>query len=121
MEETILEPVPPVYNVARQLRFQLNRSTQKAPVNDKRSIIAETEGMITELMKICIKANRCSANPMQRAEFLRAASDIVLDIELNVRIMLDLDIIKKKGFAQMVRIEDNVRGQLFGWLRATTE
>lgn len=114
-----LEPVPPVYNVARLLWTQLHRSTQKTSVNDKRGIIFETELSISHLMKAAVKANRCVTNAEQRLSFIQEATELIIDIELNVRVMLDLNIIKEKGFAQIVRIEDDIRGQLYSWARST--
>lgn len=120
-KDLILEPVPPVYNVARRLRIQLNRSTQKAPVNDKRGIIAQTERAITEIMKACLKANRCPDTPELRAAFLEKASELLIEVELNVRVMLDLNIMKPPGFDQMTRIADDIRAQLYGWLKSTRQ
>lgn len=117
----VLEPVPPVYNVARRLCEQLKRSTQKVPVNDKRGTIADVERNIVNLMRISVKANRCVNNAEARANFIRSAQDIILDIELDVRIMFDLGIIKPKGFAQLMRIEDDISGQLYSWMRSTVQ
>ncbi len=114
-----MESVPPVYNVARQLRLQLQRSTQKAPVNDKRGIVFDTEIAVNNLMKATMRANRCADNAEGRLAFIQESSGLIEDIELNVRIMFDLHIIKDKGFAQLVRIEDDVRAQLYGWRRTT--
>lgn len=109
----------PVYNKARLLYIQFERSTQKAPLNMKRSKIAEIECAIVELMCDISDANEQERDKRARLEYISRAIKRLHRVKVLVRVLYDLNVITKKGFGAIALAEENVARQLAGWEKST--
>ena len=109
----------PVYNKARLLYLQLERSTQKVPLNMKRGKIAEIEGKVFDLMCDISDANEQEKDKRARLEYISQAIKRLHKVKVMVRVLYDLNVITKKGFGAIVLAEENVARQLAGWEKST--
>ena len=111
----------PVYNKARRLYEQFEQSTQKAPINRKRGVIHDIEEQIIGLMCDISFANEQEKDRRSRLEYIARAAQSIHSIKVKVRILYDLRIVTKKGFAAIILEEENVARQLAGWEKKTYE
>ena len=109
----------PVYNKARQLFDQLERSTQKVPTNIKRGSVAMIEEMIIGVMDNIAFANMSEKDKRTRLAFIQSAIETMQKVKIRVRTLHDLHFITKKGFDAIILAEENVVRQLAGWEKKT--
>ena len=107
-----------VYNTARRLYCQLDRSTQKATREVRITSIAEAKRWIESIMENIAFANEAFETKENRIRFIQQAITILHRLEIRVRIFLDLGHIKAKGFDAIINLEASVLRQLQGWERA---
>lgn len=108
----------PVYNAARELYLQITRSTQKCPVNLRRGRIAALEEGVLRIMDGIAFANDAT-DIRSRLTFIGEARKQLREIEIEMRCVFDLGFLRKKGFAAIIRCEENVARQLAGWEKKT--
>lgn len=105
----------PVYNKTRQLYIQIQASTQKAPRNIRVNQLSVIENMLIDIMEHIAFANAALENPGERYRFISNAIGILHRVEIRVRILFDLNYIKKQGFNAIIKLESEVARQLNGW------
>lgn len=109
-----------VYNTARLLYQQLERSTQKVPREDRISSVVEVKRWIEQVMEYIAFANEAFETKENRLQFIRNAINVMHRIEIRVRIYFDLGHIKEKGFDAITNLEASVVRQLRGWEKANS-
>ncbi len=109
----------PVYGASRMLYLQLHNSTRRAPVSLRRGKIADMEMAVANIMRDISFAN--NGDKERRCGFIDSALSKMEGLEIDVRIIFDLGCTSKKGFAAIIRREQNVVKQLLGWRKKTLE
>ncbi|MBR4278894.1 MAG: four helix bundle protein [Clostridia bacterium] len=110
----------PVYNSARQLYIQLERSTQKVPRNFRMHQLSQLQELVFGIMENIIWANKYQEeDKSSRHEFIMRSLRNLNFFEVRVRIYYDLHIIGKEGYAAIMRLEADVERQLNGWAEST--
>lgn len=105
----------PVYKKALDLERQFTLSTQKAPRDVKFTRINAMHESILQIIEDVAFASEFTIN---RVEYINRALGELNGFIIRVRILLDLRYISKKGFAAIVRCEENVARQLIGWRKS---
>ena len=101
-----------VYNTARLLYQQLERSTQKVPREDRISSVVEVKRWIEQVMEYIAFANEPFESKENKVKFIRQALGTMR------RIYFDLGHVKKKGFDAIINLEASIVRQLQGWEKA---
>ena len=107
-----------VYNTARLLYQQLERSTQKVPREDRISSVVEVKRWIEQVMEYIAFANEPFESKTNKVKFIRQVLGTMRRIEIRVRIYFDLGHVKKKGFDAIINLEASIVRQLQGWEKA---
>lgn len=109
----------PVYGASRTLYLQLHNSTKRAPISLRRGKINDMELVVADIMRDISFAN--IDNKGRRCDFIDSALSKMESLEIDVRVIFDLGCTSKKGFAAIIRCEQNVIKQLLGWKKKTLE
>jgi len=108
----------PVYKKLIELVKQFDDSTKKVPQSVKYDYVREMHNQLARIVTKVAFANEFDADRMTLLEdAIRAMSEF----KIRVRVLLDLHYITKKGFAAIVRLEENATKQLHGWHESTKE
>lgn len=102
----------PVYKKALDLERQFTLSTQKAPRDVKYARLNAMHETVLQIIEDIAFANEFS---IHRVEYINKALGELNGFIIRVRLLLDLRYISKKGFAAIVRAEEDVTRQLTGW------
>ena len=105
----------PVYKACMELERQLSASTQKTPRILK---YGKVDTLHRELIDLIVTVAFASEYDNDRKNFIKEALDRMKRFKIQVRILLDLRAITQKGFAAIVKTEENVSRQLHGWLNS---
>lgn len=102
----------PVYKKLLDLVKQFDDSTKKVPQSVKHDYVRAMHNQLVGIITTVAFANEFEAD---RVALLTEASHQLSQFKIRVRILLDLHYITKKGFAAVVRLEENAAKQLCGW------
>ena len=102
----------PAYNKARELTIQFLASSQKLPRDVKFTFGRECTLMNIYMMKDIADAND---DIDQRVESLEQSLQRLHEFNINIRVLLDLHMISKKGFAAISTKSAELERQLSAW------
>ena len=105
----------PVYKAAIELERQFSASTQKTPRILK---YGKVDTLHRELIDLIVTVSFASEYDNDRKTFIKEALDRMKRFKIQVRILLDLRAVTQKGFAAIVKTEEDVSRQLHGWLNS---
>ena len=106
----------PVYKKMLELVKQFDDSTKKVPQSVKHDYVRDMHNQLVRIVTTVAFANDFDNDRISLLEdAIQALS------EFKIRILLDLHYITKKGFAAIVRLEENASKQLHGWHDSTKE
>ena len=108
----------PVYNATRELFLQINRSTQKCPIDLRRGRINAIKEKVLAIMASIAYAN-LAVESRVRLRYIDEASQSLRELKVEIRCLFDLGYLRRKGFSAIIRHEENVARQLDGWQRST--
>lgn len=103
----------PVYKACMELERQFSASTQKTPRILK---YGKVDTLHRELIDLIVTVAFASEYDNDRKTFIKEALDRMKRFKIQVRILLDLRAVTQKGFAAIVKTEEDVSRQLHGWL-----
>ena len=105
----------PVYKACMELERQFGASTQKTPRILK---YGKVDTLHRELIDLIVTIAFASEYDNNRKTFIKEALDRMKRFKIQVRILLDLRAVTQKGFAAIVKTEEDVSRQLHGWLNS---
>jgi len=108
----------PVYKKMLELVKQFDDSTKKVPQSVKHDYVRDMHNQLVRIVTTVAFANDFDND---RISLLEDAIQSLSEFKIRVRILLDLHYITKKGFAAIVRLEENASKQLHGWHDSTKE
>ena len=106
----------PVYKRALDLVFSLTNSTQKMPKDIRFSRVTKMKNDVMDIAKYIAYANDADS---ERVAYIEKAVEVLNDIKIDVRSLLDLKYISKAGFSAITLSEAKLSRQLEGWLKST--
>lgn len=106
----------PVYKKALDLVFSLTNSTQKTPKDIRFSRVTKMKNDVMDIAKYIAYANDIDS---ERVAYIEKAVEVLNDIKIDVRSLLDLKYISKTGFSAITLSEAKLSRQLEGWLKST--
>lgn len=108
----------PVYKKLIELVKQFDDSTKKVPQSVKHDYVRDMHNRLVRIVTTVAFANDFDND---RISLLEDAIQALSEFKIRVRVLLDLHYITKKGFAAIVRLEENASKQLHGWHDSTKE
>lgn len=102
----------PVYKEAIELERQFSASTQKAK---KALKYGKIDMLHREIVDFIVKVAFACDYECDRITLIDESLEMMRRIKIQMRILLDLGAMTKKGFASVVLIEENLSRQLQGW------
>lgn len=105
----------PVYKASIELERQFSASTQKTPRILK---YGKVDALHRDLVELIVTVAFASEFNSDRKTFIEEALDRMKRFKIQVRILLDLQAITQRGFAAIVKAEEDVSRQLQGWLES---
>lgn len=102
----------PVYKKLLDLTRQFDDSTKKVPKSVKHGYVRDMHNQLITIVTMVAFANEFNS---VRAAKLKKAIDFMSEFKIRIRVLLDLHYITKKGFAAIVRLEEDAIRQLTGW------
>lgn len=108
----------PVYKKMLELVKQFDDSTKKVPQSVKHDYVRDMHNQPVRIVTTVAFANDFDND---RISLLEDAIQALSEFKIRVRVLLDLHYITKKGFAAIVRLEENASKQLHGWHDSTKE
>ena len=108
----------PVYKKLIELVQQFDDSTKKVPQSVKHDYVRDMHNRLVGIVTTVAFANEFDTD---RMTLLNDAIQALSEFKIRVRVLLDLHYITKKGFAAIVRLEENASKQLHGWHESTKE
>ena len=106
----------PVYKRALDLVFSLTNSTQKMPKDIRFSRVTKMKNDVMDIAKYIAYANDADS---ERVAYIEKAVEVLNDIKIDVRSLLDLKYISNTGFSAITLSEAKLSRQLEGWLKST--
>lgn len=108
----------PVYKKLLEVVKQFDESTKKVPQSVKHDYVRAMHNQLVGIVTTVAFANDFEAD---RTQLLTEAIRSLDEFKIRVRVLLDLHYITKKGFAAIVRLEENASKQLHGWHDSSKE